>query len=100
MEMIFYSRANKTHFHKKGFALGLILKVRGFETRKWPIGSFFYCLLTSHSVPVSEICQFISLFCLIFPPFCTAFTIYYIGLLSCNKINIQYIFQSKAVKYF
>ena len=37
MEMIFYSHANKTHFHKKGSALGLILKVRGFGARKWPI---------------------------------------------------------------
>ena len=27
MEMIFHSRANKTHFHEKGCALGLILKV-------------------------------------------------------------------------
>ena len=31
------SHANKTHFHKKGCALGLILKVRVFRTRKWPI---------------------------------------------------------------
>ena len=36
MGMIFHSHANKTHFHKKGCALGLILKVRVFETRKWP----------------------------------------------------------------
>ena len=28
MEMIFHSQANKTHFHKKSCALGLILKVR------------------------------------------------------------------------
>ena len=35
--MIFYSHANKTPFHKKGCALGLILKVRVFRTRKWPI---------------------------------------------------------------
>ena len=33
VEMIFHSHANKTHFHKKGCALGLILKVRVFETR-------------------------------------------------------------------
>ena len=39
MELIFHSRANKTHFHKKGCALGLILKVRVFGTRKWPIVS-------------------------------------------------------------
>ena len=37
MEIIFHSYANKTHFHKKGCAPGLILKVRAFRTRKWPI---------------------------------------------------------------
>ena len=37
MGMIFYSHANKTHFHKKGCALGLILKVRVLGDRKWPI---------------------------------------------------------------
>ena len=37
MEMIFHSHANKTHFHKKGCTLGLILKVRVFGTRKWPM---------------------------------------------------------------
>ena len=37
MKMIFHSHANKTHFHKKGCALGLILKVRVFGTWKWPI---------------------------------------------------------------
>ena len=35
MEMIFHCRGNKSHFHKKGCALGLILKVRVFGTRKW-----------------------------------------------------------------
>ena len=37
MEMIFHSYVNKTHFHKKGCALGLISKVRVFGTRKWHI---------------------------------------------------------------
>ena len=37
MEIIFHSHANKTHFHKKGCARSLILKVRVFGTRKWPI---------------------------------------------------------------
>ena len=37
METIFHSYANKTHFHKNGCALGLILKVRVFGTRKWSI---------------------------------------------------------------
>ena len=37
MEMIFHFRPNKTPFHKKGCALGLILKVRVFGTQKWSI---------------------------------------------------------------
>ena len=28
----------KNHFHKKGFALGLVLKQRLAASRKWPIG--------------------------------------------------------------
>ena len=42
MEMIFDSRANKTHFHLKGCAVGLILKVvgDGFGTRKWSIDKY------------------------------------------------------------
>ena len=37
MEIIFHSHANKTHFHEKGCAPSLILKVRVFGTRKWPV---------------------------------------------------------------
>ena len=37
MEMTFHSYVNKTHFHKKGCALGLILKVKVFGTGKWHI---------------------------------------------------------------
>ena len=37
MEIIFHSHANKTHFHKKGCAPSLILKVTVSGTRKWPI---------------------------------------------------------------
>ena len=37
MEIIFHPRVNKTHFHKKDCAPSLILKVRVFGTRKWPI---------------------------------------------------------------
>ena len=29
-----YSRANKTHFHKKGFTLSFVLKIRVLPTRK------------------------------------------------------------------
>ena len=45
LEMIFHSHANKTHFHKKGCVLGLILKVRIFGTRNWPITGHFSKLL-------------------------------------------------------
>ena len=34
IERIFHSYVNKTHLHKKGCALSLILKVRVFGTRK------------------------------------------------------------------
>ena len=37
IQMSFHSHANKTHFPKKGCAPSLILKVRVFGTRKWPI---------------------------------------------------------------
>ena len=40
MEIIFHPRVNKTHFHKKDCAPSLILKVRVFGTRKWPIYKF------------------------------------------------------------
>ena len=36
MKMIFNYHGNKTHFHNRGFALSLVLKVRFFGTRKWP----------------------------------------------------------------
>ena len=41
MKMTFHSHANKTHFHKKGCALGLLLKVRVLGTKKWPIEKLF-----------------------------------------------------------
>ena len=37
MTMIFICMIIKTHFHKKGFALGLLLKQRLAASRKWPI---------------------------------------------------------------
>ena len=43
MEMIFHSYVNKTRFHRKGCALGLILKVGVFGTRKWPVGFVSLC---------------------------------------------------------
>ena len=44
--MIFYYHANRTHFQKKGFALGLILRVRVFGTRKWPIAYMYINFLS------------------------------------------------------
>ena len=38
--------ANKTNFHKKGFALGLVLRAKVFGTRKWPISLWLFGLLT------------------------------------------------------
>ena len=35
-ENVFFSYSNKTHLHKKGFALRLVLKEKVLETRKWP----------------------------------------------------------------
>ena len=56
LEMIFHSHANKTHFHKKGCALGLILKLRGFRTRKWPIvAKELLLVFFSNSSPVKPI---------------------------------------------
>ena len=37
MKIVFYSDANEAQYHKKGFTLSLVLKVRVFGTRKWPI---------------------------------------------------------------
>jgi len=37
IKMIFSSHANRAHFHKKDFTLGVVLKVRVFGTRKWPV---------------------------------------------------------------
>ena len=48
MEIIFNSRANKTHFHKKGCAPSLILKVRVFGTWKWLIVIKHWSLMRSH----------------------------------------------------
>ena len=50
MEMIFHSHANKTHFHKKGCALSLILKVRVFGARKCPIPGSYLCPLPSSNL--------------------------------------------------
>ena len=46
-----HSRANKTHFHKKGFALSLVLKGKLFGNRRWSLAkmqalyAFLVCLI-------------------------------------------------------
>ena len=57
MEIYFHSHANNPHFHKKGCAPSLILKVRVFGTRKWPIhsSSLFPCNLLN-------VCMYINFF--------------------------------------
>ena len=44
VKMIFSSYASITHFHNKGFALNLVLKVKGFGTQKWPFGLSLICV--------------------------------------------------------
>ena len=48
MEMSFHSHANKTHFHKKGCALDLILKVRVCGTRRWPVHFTNFGIMNTH----------------------------------------------------
>ena len=50
MEIIFHSHANKTHFHKKGCAPSLILKVRDFWNSEVAYFIEFFSKLTSGSV--------------------------------------------------
>ena len=42
MKIIFYYQANKTHFHKKCYALGLVSRACVFGTRKWLIADVQY----------------------------------------------------------
>ena len=44
--LVFHSYTNKTHFHKKGSTVSLVLKVRVFVTRKWPIRHWYLSLNT------------------------------------------------------
>ena len=44
--MIFYSHENRTH--KKGFTLSLVLKVKVFGTRNWPITSIAEFILETN----------------------------------------------------
>ena len=60
--MSFHYDANKTHFHNKGFALSLVLKVRFFGTRKWPIALCVLELEKSQFLPNSV--AFLLRFCL------------------------------------
>ena len=59
MKVTFSSRTNKTNFHKKGFALSLVLEVRAFGTRKWAITITVFFLLTDNS-PSTQINKVVS----------------------------------------
>jgi len=54
MKMIFNYDANKTHFHNKGFALNLVLRVRFFGTRKWPIVKLLDEVCISHTKQIGD----------------------------------------------
>ena len=55
MEMIFHSHVNKTHFQKRGGAFGLILKVRVFGARKWPIFLDNHSSHNSYLIPLRTV---------------------------------------------
>ena len=62
MEIIFHSHTNKTHFYKKGCASSLILKVRVFGTRKWPVAQgccLLACITSSEFITNTKlVCHF------------------------------------------
>ena len=49
------THVNKTHFQKQSFALSLVLKVRVFETRKWPIDSLLALSLSDRAWRVTRV---------------------------------------------
>ena len=55
MKMSFNSHAKKTRFHRKGFALSLVLKVRVFGSRKWPVGHLRYIKIQHDSVSKNKL---------------------------------------------
>ena len=54
MKMSFNYDANKTHFHNKGFAPSLVLKVRFFGTGKWRILSILVLTMESNAFLKSQ----------------------------------------------
>ena len=63
MKIIFYSHANKIHFHIKGFALSRVLKVKVFGTRKWSIDGRRNLILVTRSLALVVMSMYMSLFC-------------------------------------
>ena len=45
MGVILYCHGNKSHFHNKGCALGVILEMTVFGTQKWSIDQSIFSLL-------------------------------------------------------
>ena len=73
-EIIFYSHANKTHFHKKGCAPSLISKVRVFGTRKWPIEFWQPVCHTGKATGSAKVFLCTLFFCFVFVLFSPYFT--------------------------
>ena len=46
----------KNHFHKKGFALGLVLKQRLAASRKWPIATSILILISPSLTSEGFVC--------------------------------------------
>ena len=55
MKMSFYFHAHKTHFHKKGFVLSFVLKVRAFGTQKWHIKPCFF--ICTYNIYINTCCN-------------------------------------------
>ena len=50
---VFHSHANKTHFHNKGCAPSLILKVRVFGNPKWPIAEISHVVVAINTTQLA-----------------------------------------------
>ena len=59
VKMSFNFHGNKTHFHKKGFALSLVFKERVFGTRKCPIDCL-PCQLPQAINPLDSLYDFVN----------------------------------------
>ena len=85
MKMIFFSNANKTHFHFKGFVLSFVLKARVSGTRKWP---------NNLGVCVSDISAMYRVFQKFVPIFSSLYFFFFFNVFIDNHINHLFTVQS------